>query len=86
VPASENDILTVTFQKDATIRDALRYLAAKYQKNIIPSPKVDGTLSVFTLYDVTFDQAMKVILGNSFAYERNGAFIYVYNRLKSTSA
>lgn len=77
-PASDTDLLSVTFQKDASIRDALRYLAAKYQKNIIPSAKVDGALTVSTLYDVTFDQAMKAILGNNFVYEQDGAFIRVY--------
>jgi type II secretory pathway component GspD/PulD (secretin) len=76
--SSASDILSVTFQKDTSIRDALRYLAAKYQKNIIPSSKVDGALTVSTLYDVTFDEAMKAILGNSFRYEQNGNFIYVY--------
>jgi type IV pilus assembly protein PilQ len=77
-PVSDSDILSVTFQKDASIRDALRYLAAKYQKNIIPSAKVDGALTVSTLYDVTFDQAMKAILGNTFVYETDGSFIRVY--------
>jgi len=76
--SSENDILSVTFQKDTSIREALRYLAAKYQKNIIPSPKVDGILTVSTLYDVTFDEAMKAILGNNFVYEESGNFINVY--------
>jgi type IV pilus assembly protein PilQ len=77
-PAQDSDILSVTFQKDTSIRDALRYLAAKYQKNIIPSAKVDGALTVSTLYDVTFDQAMKAILGNNFVYEQDGSFIRVY--------
>ncbi len=77
-PSSDSDILSVTFQKDTSIRDALRYLAAKYQKNIIPSAKVDGALTVSTLYDVTFDQAMKAILCNKFIYEQDGSFIRVY--------
>ncbi|HSV27435.1 MAG TPA: hypothetical protein VLH60_06035, partial [Sedimentisphaerales bacterium] len=77
--ALAGDILSVTFQKDTSIREALRYLAAKYQKNIIPSSRVDGILTISTLFDVTFDEAMRAILGNNFVYERDGNFINVYS-------
>jgi len=71
-------IQSITFKKDAAIRDALRFLAAKYQKNIVPSPKVDGLITVSSLYDVTFEEAMDAILGYGFRYEQEGNFIRVY--------
>ena len=71
-------IQSITFKKDAGIRDALRFLAAKYQKNIVPSSKVDGLITVSSLYDVTFEEAMDAILGHGFRYEQEGNFIKVY--------
>ena len=71
-------IQSITFKKDAGIRDALRFLAAKYQKNIVPSLKVDGLITVSSLYDVTFEEAMDAILGHGFKYEQEGNFIRVY--------
>jgi type IV pilus assembly protein PilQ len=71
-------IQSVIFKKDAEIRDALRFLAAKYQKNIVPSPKVDGLITIGSLYDVTFEEAMDAILGRGFKYEQEGNFIKVY--------
>jgi type IV pilus assembly protein PilQ len=71
-------IQSVIFKKDAEIRDALRFLAAKYQKNIVPSPKVDGLIPIGSLYDVTFEEAMDAILGYGFKYEQEGNFIKVY--------
>jgi type II secretory pathway component GspD/PulD (secretin) len=71
-------IQSITFKKDAAIRDALRFLAAKYQKNIVPSLKVDGLITVSSLYDVTFEEAMDAILGYGFRYEQEGNFIRVY--------
>jgi type IV pilus assembly protein PilQ len=71
-------IQSITFKKDAAIRDALRFLAAKYQKNIVPSAKVDGLITVGSLYDVTFEEAMDAILGYGFKYEQEGSFIKVY--------
>ncbi|MDD5459700.1 MAG: hypothetical protein PHF37_09950 [Phycisphaerae bacterium] len=75
-PAST--IQSITFKKDMRIVDALRFLAAKYQKNIVPSPSVDGVVMVGNLYDVTFDEALKAILGHGFKYEADGNFIRVY--------
>ena len=85
--AQSNDVNTVfidgalqsiTFKKDMSVRDALRTLAAKFHKNIVPSMKVDGTIAVTTLYDVTFEDALNAILGNSFKWEQDGNFIRVY--------
>jgi len=71
-------IQSITFKRDVGIRDALRFLAAKYQKNIVPSPKVDGLLAFTSLFDVTFDEAMDAILGVHFKYEQKGNLIKVY--------
>ena len=71
-------IQSITFKKNAEIRDALRFLAARYQKNIVPSLKVDGLITVGSLYDITFEEAMDAILGYGFRYEQEGNFIKVY--------
>jgi len=71
-------IQSITFKKDMRIQDALQFLAARYQKNIVPSSKVDGTITVTNLYDVTFEQALDAILGHGFKYEQQGNFLNVY--------
>jgi len=76
--SASKKIQSITFQKDMGIRDALRFLAARYHKNIIPSANVDGVLTVGTLYDVTFDQALDAILGYGFRHEQDGNFIKVF--------
>jgi len=75
----EDDVFKkLSFNKDATIKTALRVLGAKYQKNIVPSPSVDGVLGFTTLYNVTFEEAMGAILGGKFEYEQKGNLIEVY--------
>ncbi len=71
-------IQTFTLKKDMMIQDALQFLAARYQKNIVPSSKISGTITVTNLYDVTFEQALDAILGYGFKYEEKGNFINVY--------
>ncbi len=71
-------IQSLSFKKDMSIRDALRFLSAKYQKNIVPSAGVDGVVTVTSLYDVTFEQALQAILGYGFKYDEDGNFIRVY--------
>ncbi len=70
-------IQTISFRKDMPIRDALRMLAQLYQKNIVPSAKVDGIVTVSHLYDVTFEEALESILGTH-KYEIKDKFIKVY--------
>ena len=72
------DIQSLTFKKDTSIRDALRFLAAKYQKNIVPSSKVEGLITVTSLYDVTFEEALNSILGHNFRHDEQGNFIKIY--------
>jgi len=71
-------IQSITFKKDMQIQDGLQFLAARYQKNIVPSSKIDGMITVTNLYDVTFEQALDAILGYGFRYEQQGNFINVY--------
>jgi type IV pilus assembly protein PilQ len=73
-------IQTIVFKQDTTIQQALRILGQRYQKNIVPSPKVDGVLSFTRLYDVTFDEAMEAILGPNLKYEQVGQLTKVYTK------
>jgi len=65
-------------EKCKSIRDALRVLGALYKKNIVPSSNVDGPLTVTSLYDVTFEQALDSVLGYGYKYDQEGNFIKVY--------
>lgn len=71
-------IRLLNFESKKTIRDGLRYLAARYKKNIVPSAKVNGELTVTRLFDVTFEEALEAILGHGFQYETAENFIKVY--------
>lgn len=68
----------IAFQKDSNIRDGLRLLAVLCKKNIVPSSRVDGPLTISRLYNVTFEEALKSILGYGFRYEQEGDFVKVY--------
>jgi type IV pilus assembly protein PilQ len=68
----------IAFRKDMTIREGLRLLAALCKKNIVPSAQVEGPLTISRLYNVSFDQALEAILGNSYKYEQDGDFVRVY--------
>jgi type II secretory pathway component GspD/PulD (secretin) len=72
-------IQELTFNREMTIADALRFLALKFKKNIIPSPNVDGMLTVTKLYNVSFEQALKAIIGpNKYEKSEDGQFIHIY--------
>jgi type IV pilus assembly protein PilQ len=71
-------IQTLSFKKDMTIIDALRFLALKYQKNIVPTPRVNGVVTVTNLYDVSFEEAMTALIGPNHRFETQGNFIMVY--------
>lgn len=68
----------IAFQKESNIRDGLRLLAALCKKNIIPSPGVDGPLTISRLYNVTFEQALDAVLGHGYRYDHDGDFVRVY--------
>jgi len=69
----------IAFQKESTIRDGLRLLAALCKKNIVPSSQVDGPLTISRLYNVTFEQALDAVLGHGFKYQQDGDFVRVYS-------
>jgi type IV pilus assembly protein PilQ len=71
-------IQSLSFTPDMSVRDALRFLGTKYRKNIVPSAKVTGQVTVGTLYDVTFEGALNAILGKRFKYEEKEGVIWVY--------
>ncbi len=74
----EGKATLIAFEKDSSIREGLRILAAMYEKNIVPSAKVDGVLGFTRLRDVTFEQAMDALLGTNFMYEDEDNIIKVY--------
>ncbi len=73
-------IQSISFKKDMRVQDALRFLGGRYQKNIVPSPRVDGVLGFTSLFDVTFEEAMDAILGTNFKYEQSSNVIKVYSK------
>jgi type IV pilus assembly protein PilQ len=78
--APDGTISFLGFTKDTEIRDALRILAATTHKNIVPSSKVEGIVSVGTLYDITFEEALNAILGKNFEYEIKDNVIEVFTK------
>jgi len=74
---SMQSVQSISFRKDMPIRDALQMLAQMYHKNIVPSARVDGMVTVTNLYDVTFEEALQAILGTH-KYEIKGNFVKVY--------
>jgi type IV pilus assembly protein PilQ len=67
-------------EEDFGVRKALALLGSICQKNIVPTPNVDGVLAFRQLTNVTFDEAMDAILGDNFKYERRGSLIRVYTK------
>ena len=77
-PDAEGVYPFIGHNNDITI--FLKNLSTNAHKNIIPSPQVRG-LVTFTLYDVTYKEALDAVLPvNGFAYEEKGSFIYVYTK------
>ena len=71
-------IQSLSFKEGTTISAALRMLQLKYQKNIIPISRMDDQITVFELFNVTFDEALQAIIGiNKFEEQENGS-ITVY--------
>lgn len=79
-PEAEAQLTMIAFNKDCPIKDALHVLAGNYQKNIVPSSKVEGVLGFSKLRNVTFEEAMDAVLGHNFVYEEKGRIIKVYSR------
>jgi len=67
-------------EEDFGVRKALAMLGSMCQKNIVPSPSVDGVLAFRSLRNITFEEAMNAILGDGFKYEQEGKLIKVYTK------
>ncbi len=67
-------------EEDFGIRKALAMLGSMCNKNIVPSPGIDGSLAFRRLTNVTFEEALDAILGDSFEYEQQGNLIKVYTK------
>jgi len=67
-------------EEDFGVRKALAMLGSLCDKNIVPSPSVDGVLAFRSLKNVTFEEAMDAILGENFKYEQEGKLIKVYTK------
>ncbi|MHC4705897.1 MAG: type II secretion system protein GspD, partial [Planctomycetota bacterium] len=67
-------------EEDFGVRKALALLGSLCRKNIVPTPTVDGPIAFRTLSNVTFEEAMDAILGESFVYEQRGNLIKVYTK------
>ena len=67
-------------EEDFGVRKALAMLGSLCDKNIVPSPSVDGVLAFRSLKNITFEEAMDAILGDNFKYEQVGKLIKVYTK------
>ncbi len=67
-------------EEDFGVRKALAMLGSLCEKNIVPSPNVDGVLAFRSLKNITFEDAMDAILGENFRYEQEGQLIKVYTK------
>lgn len=70
-------IQSLSFKEGTTISAALRMLALKYQKNIIPTERVEGVITVTDLFNVTFAEALQAIIGTN-KFDMSDNFIMVY--------
>jgi len=70
----------IVFEKNCTVTEALRILAALYQKNIVPCGKVEGVLGFTRLMNVTFEEALDAVLGIDYVAQQQGSLIKVYPR------
>ncbi|HUV40902.1 MAG TPA: hypothetical protein VMW23_03830 [Sedimentisphaerales bacterium] len=71
---------SLKFEPGLGVVQALAMLARVYEKNIVPSGGVDGTLAFRDLSNVTFEEALEAILGAKFKYEQTGNLLKVYTR------
>lgn len=79
VEISNYDTVTLSV-RETPLSQVLELLSIQGQRNIVPSPRVSGTVTA-NLYDVTFEQALEAILQqNGAGFVRKGDFIYVYTQ------
>ncbi|MCK5174693.1 MAG: hypothetical protein KAR47_14970, partial [Planctomycetes bacterium] len=73
-----SSVQSITFKKDQAINDALRFLTLKYQRNIVPSPNIMGNITITSLYNVTFEEALQIVIGPMNKYDIKENFVMVY--------
>jgi len=77
-PMADGVFPSIAYQGD--IVDFLKIISVSTNKNIVPSRKVKGAISV-NLFNVTAKETLDAVLStNGFAYEEVGPFIYVYTQ------
>jgi len=77
VQVSKYDTVSLNVQ-NTDLANVLQLLSIQGKRNIVPSPKVSGTVTA-NLYDVTFHEALDAILQqNGAGYIEKGNFIFVY--------
>ena len=67
-------------EENFEVQKALAMLGSLCNKNIVPSPNVNGVLKFRSLKNITFEDAMDAILGENFKYEQVGELIKVYTK------
>ena len=70
-------IQSLSFKEGTTITAALRMLALKYQRNIVPTERVEGVITVTDLFNVSFEEALQSLIGTN-KFDINENFIMVY--------
>ena len=77
VNVTDYDTVSLNVQ-NTDLAQVLQLLSIQGKRNIVPSPKVQGSVTA-NLYDVTFHEALDAILQqNGCGFKEKGNFIYVY--------
>lgn len=84
LPSMPSRVRTISLNlKDANVVDIFRLLAEQNNLNVIVSPEISSTISL-RLNDVSFDDAMKVVLdASNTQMKRTGKILYIYPRQTS---
>lgn len=78
-PEGVASIRSMSFKEDTTIQKGLSALSQYFKKNIICSPSVTGTVSMTNLYDVSFEEALRAIIGpNKYDIQKDTGIVRVY--------
>ncbi|MBW8016374.1 MAG: type II secretion system protein GspD [Planctomycetes bacterium] len=78
-PGGVASLQSIRFIEGTTIKKGLVILGSLFRKNIVPSEKISGNITVTNLYDVSFEEALEAIIGpNKFEESKDGNFIRVF--------
>jgi type IV pilus assembly protein PilQ len=74
-------IQSIRFGEGSSIRRGLVVLGTLFRKNIVPSEGVTGNITVSSLYDVTFHEALEAIIGNNeYEESEDGNYIRIFTQ------